>query len=54
MGAPDLNWRDPDYDIVFRSRIAAVENLRAKPELVPSVLEFYKDNPVAFISDWGN
>jgi len=53
MGAPDINWRDPDYDLVFRSRIEAIERLRAKPELVPAVLEFYKDNPVAFITDFG-
>lgn len=53
MGAPDLDWRNPDYDLVFRSRIAAIERLREKPELVPSVLDFYKDNPVAFINDFG-
>jgi hypothetical protein len=53
MGAPELNWLDPDYDLVFRSRIEAIERLRAKPELVPAVLEFYKDNPVAFITDFG-
>lgn len=53
MGAPDLNWLNPDYDLVFRSRIAAIERLRANPELVPGVLAFYKDNPVAFVMDFG-
>ena len=53
MGAPDLDWRNPDYDLIFRSRIEAIENLRAKPALIPSVIEFYKDNPVAFITDFG-
>ena len=53
MGAPELNWLNPDYDVVFASRIAAIERLRAKPELVPGVLAFYKDNPVAFVMDFG-
>lgn len=57
MGAPEtpfvFDWKNPDYDPVFLSRIAAIERLRAKPELVPSVLAYYKDNPVAFINDFG-
>lgn len=54
MGAPEsFNWKNPDYDPIFTDRIAAIERLRAKPELVPSVLDFYKDNPVAFIMDFG-
>lgn len=53
MGAPDLDWLNPDYSLIFEARIAALERLRAKPELLPSIEAFYKDNPVAFINDWG-
>lgn len=53
MGAPDIDWLNPDYSLVFAARIAAIENLRAKPELLPGVEAFYKDNPVAFVNDFG-
>lgn len=54
MGAPEsFDWKNPDYEPVFRSRIAAIERLRAKPDLLPSIEAFYKDNPVAFINDFG-
>lgn len=48
-----FDWRNPDYGPVFVRRISMLENLRAKPELIPGVKAYYRDNPVAFITDFG-
>jgi hypothetical protein len=55
LSAPEnFNWLTPDYEPVYLKRIEMLERLRANPDLVPSVKAFYKENPVAFISDFGN
>ncbi len=43
----------PDYGAVYRERAARLERLRASPELLAGVKAKYKDDPVAFITDWG-
>lgn len=47
-----FDFRNPDYDAVFRERAERLKRLRAEPGLLPGVLEYYKSNPVAFINDW--
>ena len=51
--ANNFDFLNPDYDAVFKERKEKLENLRKKPELLPKIKEFYKDNPVQFINDWG-
>ena len=54
MGIPEgFDWREPDYAPVFEARMAALERIRANPGLIPGLEQFYKDNPVRFITDWG-
>lgn len=53
MTTEGFDFRKPDYAPVYQERMRKLQNLRANPELVPSVKAFYKENPVAFICDWG-
>lgn len=51
---PDgFDFKAPNYDAVYADRVKKLTNLRAQPELLPAVKAFYKDNPVAFLDDWG-
>jgi phage terminase large subunit len=53
MGDYALDWRNLDYEPVYQERIRRLANLRASPELLPGVKQFYKDHPVEFITDFG-
>lgn len=43
----------PDYDAEYERRAERLQRLRADPAILPGLKEFYKENPVAFITDWG-
>ncbi len=47
------NFREPDYVAVFTRRVEALKRIRANPELLPALKQYYKLNPAQFISDWG-
>jgi phage terminase large subunit len=47
-----LDWKTPDYMAVYTERSRRLENLRANPEILPGLKEFYKTHPVEFINDW--
>ncbi len=53
MTDPAFNWRDPDYVQVFKARLERLQRLRERPELLPGVRAWYRDNPADFINDWG-
>lgn len=48
-----FDFRNPDYEPIYAERARRLEKLRAEPELIAGVKEYYKDNPVAFINDFG-
>ena len=48
-----FDWQNPDYSGIFQARIDRLTRLRKDPSLLPGVKAFYKDNPVAFVNDWG-
>lgn len=48
----DWDWRKPDYDGEFRRRLAALQRMRDKGT-AQKLCEYYADQPVAFIDDWG-
>jgi phage terminase large subunit len=51
---PDwFDWKRPDYDRVWRDRVARLKALRAEPHRLPAIHAHYRDNPVDFINDWG-
>jgi phage terminase large subunit len=45
-------WK-PDYEAVYLERSQRLERIRKEPAILPGLKEFYKDNPVQFIVDWG-
>jgi hypothetical protein len=49
----DFDFRNPDYVKVFQHRLECLANIRKKPEVLPSLKLFYKENPAQFIIDWG-
>jgi len=48
-----FDWKNPDYDSVFATRIERLERMRAQPELVPRLKDWYASHPADFINDWG-
>lgn len=49
----EFDYLRPDYGIIFRRRLEALKRIRAKPECIPQLKEFYKLNPIQFVQDWG-
>lgn len=49
----EFDWRNPDYTAIFRQRTAALMRIRERPECLPQLKAFYRENPAAFINDWG-
>lgn len=48
-----INWKNPNYAEVWLERGLNLERLRKDPSLIPGVKQYYKDNPCAFINDFG-
>lgn len=48
-----FDWKNPDYDRVYKERMERLERLRAEPALLDPIKAHYRDNPVAYINDWG-
>ncbi len=48
-----FDWKAPDYDRVWRERMASITDLRAEPSKWETLREFYKEHPAEFINDWG-
>jgi len=54
LGLPSgFNWKEPDYNPVFRKRWQVLERLRDNPEQLPAIKQFYRERPAQFINDWG-
>lgn len=48
-----FDWKNPDYDSEFIARAESIKKMRLKPGSADALKEFYKNNPAAFIDDWG-
>lgn len=48
-----IDWKHPNYDPIYLARTEALRKLREKPEMLCALKEYYANNPVAFITDWG-
>lgn len=51
-----FDWKAPDYGAVVEERVARLKALRDDPkydEVLAGLKDYYRDNPAAFISDWG-
>lgn len=49
----EIDWLKPDYGPVFAERRDRLVRLRGTPGMLEGLREYYRDNPVAFIEDWG-
>lgn len=49
----EFDFRKPEYVKVFQWRIDKLAELRQKPELIPILKAYYRENPIDFIEDWG-
>lgn len=49
----EFDWKSPNYDAVYEQRAARLSSIRATPEILAGLKEYYKGNPVAFVTDWG-
>jgi phage terminase large subunit len=47
------DWMNPDYDAVYAIRIQRLERMRAQPEIIPRLRDFYASSPADFIHDFG-
>jgi phage terminase large subunit len=48
-----FDFKNPNYTEVFEWRIERLMRLRKSPESFPAIKAYYKENPAAFITDWG-
>lgn len=48
-----FNHRAPDYDRAWRQRLGMLKTIRDGRVDLVALKVFYKDNPVAFLCDWG-
>lgn len=54
---PSIDWKNPDYDAVFRKRLEVLARIREDPKATPSIVAdmqaVYRDYPAQMIIDWG-
>jgi len=50
---PAWDWKHPDYTTVIRARADRIRRMRERPEIVPQLRRYYRDNPAQFITDYG-
>lgn len=48
-----FDFKSPDYVQVMRWRVDTLNKLRAKPESILYLKQYYRNNPADFITDWG-
>lgn len=48
-----MDWRNPDYAEIIRTRMHNLEKLREHPEDLPLIKAYYREHPADFINDWG-
>lgn len=49
----DFDFKSPSYAQIFAKRAQKLHLLRQKKENLPGARAYYKENPIAFINDWG-
>lgn len=48
------DWKNPDYRLVYEWRLDRLKYLRANPEKLPAIKEYYRQHPPQLITDFGN
>jgi phage terminase large subunit len=53
MSTQAFNWKHPDYAAVYAERAERLEVLRAHPESLTPLRQYYSQHIAEFINDWG-
>jgi hypothetical protein len=53
MSVAPFDWRAPNFAPTWAARAERLARLRANPSALPALHEFYRENPIPFIADWG-
>ena len=53
LGGLEFDFKKPDYAAIYKLRAERIAAIRAKPENLIRIKEFYANNPVNFIMDFG-
>lgn len=57
LTCPSIDWKNPDYDAIFRQRLEVLERIRSDPAATPSIVAdmkaIYREYPAQMIVDWG-
>lgn len=48
-----FDFKNPDYIEVFRTRMNNLNRIRSNPQMLPALIEYYRDNIADFIDDFG-
>ncbi len=48
-----FDWKNPNYDEIYKLRLEKLERLKKEPLLIKPLEQYYTENPVDFINDWG-
>ena len=48
-----FDFKEPQYTLAFKSRADALAKIRANPDKLPALKQYYRHNIAQFISDWG-
>jgi hypothetical protein len=48
-----IDWKNPDYQAVYRERVKILENIRSQPEILPALKQYFSTHPVEFINTFG-
>lgn len=49
----DWDWKNPDYRLVYEWRLDRLKYLRAHPETLPAIKQYYREHPAQLIIDFG-
>ena len=49
---PELDYRDPDYDPIYKDRALRVQQMRHDPNILWELQEEYEQHPLPFIRHW--
>lgn len=57
LTCPSIDWAKPDFDAIFRQRLAMLARMREDPKATASIVEdmkaVYREYPAQMIVDWG-
>ena len=48
-----MDYMNPDYTEIFKRRQLRLDQVRSNPQLLAAMKVHYRENPEAFINDWG-